>query len=393
MGKQHPSRLFIFGLGYTGMGAARFFQQRGWEVAGTCRTREKCERLAQRGIRTFHFDPAEWETLSGKALESLRHATHVLSTVPPDADNGVDPVLMAHAQQLSEHAEGFRWAGYISSTSVYGDYEGEWVDEGSELRSAGSKGFARVMAEHEWLALHDNFGLPVHIFRCGGIYGPSRSAIEAVQRSLAGGTARASAARRARQRFTARCHVYDICQALDASMRHPRPGAAYNVADNDPADRATVMAYAQELLYRKAAGLPLPGPDWGVPAPPPAGEAEAGAVAGAGAAAVAAAGAREGVEDLVAPISSINTGSSSGSYDSADEPSTPAGRRPTGTAQRVRPRRRARGAEGGVEVLRLEEKRVRNGRIKQELGVQLAFPSYREGLAAIVAGDRRPFEC
>lgn len=322
------------------------------------------------------------------------------------------------------------------------------------------QGFARVMSEHEWLALHDNFGLPVHIFRCGGIYGgcregrmcscrvhaqhirsfanrpgflpvqcvasprflltpspslrrtvshrrpalaagPGRSALEAAKRALAGGEAPPSAARRARQRHTARCHVYDICQVLEASMRHPRPGAAYNIADDDPADRATVMAFAQDLLQRKAAGLPPPGAGWGAPAPAAAGggaaaAAASGAAAGArGGAAVAAAGARESVDELVAPIASISTGSSSGSYDSADEPPGLASWRSASTAQRVRPRRRGGDAGsdgGGVAALRLEEKRVRNGRIKQELGVQLAFPSYREGLAAIVAGDRRPFE-
>lgn len=317
------------------------------------------------------------------------------------------------------------------------------------------------MAEHEWLALHDNFGLPVHIFRCGGIYGgcqggggarpwrspapagttacatpcrpglpacvasnpavqtpllppafiagawrprccpgagPGRSAIEAAKRALAGGEAPPSAARRARQRYTARCHVYDICQALEASMRQPRPGAAYNIADDDPADRGTVMAFAQELLHRQAAGLPLPDPGWGSPTPTAAAAVASVAAAGrGGGAAVVAAGARQGVEDLVAPISSINTGSSgsSGSYDSADDPQGSAGWRPASAAQRVRPRRRggaATGDGGGAGAVRLEEKRVRNARIKQELGVQLAFPSYREGLAAIVAGDRRPFE-
>lgn len=188
------------------------------------------------------------------------------------------------------------------------------------------QGWSRVMAEHEWLALHDNFGLPVHIFRCGGIYGeaaclkrqrctgsagsladpccllsrctavqaeaaappsplspaclplpcplctagPRRSAIEALQGGRGSGSA--SADRRGRQRYTARCHVYDICQTLEASMQHPHPGAAYNIADDDPAGRATVMAFASELLQRRAAGLPLavspgggPGGDWGVP--------------------------------------------------------------------------------------------------------------------------------
>lgn len=182
---------------------------------------------------------------SGKALDCLRRATHVLSTVPPDPEHDSDPVIMAHGQQLSEHADTFAWAGYISSTSgaglgrglgrgrvagllrvcvaaaprhpaerargweatqrallrharlllrslapnpparppaaclpparpaaaVYGDWEGEWVDEESELRAAGGKGWSRVRAEHEWLALEQSFGLPAHIFRCGGIYG------------------------------------------------------------------------------------------------------------------------------------------------------------------------------------------------------------------------------
>ncbi len=184
-------------------------------------------------------------------------------------------------------------------------------------------------------------------------------------------------------------------------MRHPRPGAAYNIADDDPADRATVMAFAQELLQRKAAGLQPPGAGWGAPASAAAGGAAAAAAASGaaaaalGAAAVAAAEGREGVEEVVAAISSINTESSSSSYDSADEPPGSASWRSASAAQRVRPRRRGgdAGSDGGsLPALRLEEKRVRNGRIKQELGVQLAFPSYREGLAAIVAGDRRPFD-
>lgn len=410
--QSEQNRLFIFGLGYTGLGAASYFQQRGWEVAGTCRTREKCERLAQRGIGTFHFDPNDYDNLSGKGLDALRHATHVLSTVPPEGDNDIDPVLMAHAQQLSERAEHFRWVGYISSTSVYGDYQGEWVDEGSELRAAGGKGWSRVMAEHEWVALHDTFGLPVHIFRCGGIYGPQRSALQTVERSQGGGAAGPSAARRARQRYTARCHIFDICQTLEASMRHLHPGAAYNIADDDPADRGTVMAYAAELLQRQAAGLPPPGPDWGISISS-VGSASAGAAATAAAAAAGGRAARRQIDsgspqdlyELMTPMSmsSLSAPSaSSGSYDSADDvpPVRPEERRRGGNgssaAAEERPRGRQRDARlaGGSGAVQrgMEEKRVRNGRIKKELGVRLAFPTYREGLAAIAAGDMRPFE-
>ena len=120
--------------------------------------------------------------------------------------------------------------------------------------------------------------------------GPRRSALDSVQR-VGGGSA--SAVRRAQQRYTARCHVYDICQTLEASMRHPRPGAAYNIADDDPADRATVMAFAAELLERRAAGLPLQ----------------------------AAAG--DGPGGWAVPVSSMSAAesgaSSSGSYDSGDD--------------------------------------------------------------------------
>ncbi|PSC70385.1 NAD(P)-dependent oxidoreductase [Micractinium conductrix] len=391
LGKQHANRLFIFGLGYTGLGAATYFQQRGWEVAGTCRTQEKCERLARHDIHTHYFDPTEFNNLSGKGVEALRHATHVLSTVPPDADHAGDPVVMAHAQQLGEHAEEYRWVGYISSTSVYGDYEGEWVDEGSELRAADGKGWSRVMAEHEWLALHDQFGLPVHIFRCGGIYGPQRSALDAVQRAAAGGGGSASAARRAAQRYIARCHVFDICQTLEASMRHSRPGTAYNIADDDPADRATVMAYAAELLQRSAAGLPPPDGSWGLPTPQPSGAAVLAGVGGSDAASAASGGGGGGsssgsLPELAEPLSSVGTATSSGSsYDSGDDALQQQGWRRGAGLERPR-------GGGGAPGRRLEEKRVRNARIKKELGVQLAFPTYREGLAGIAAGDLRPFE-
>jgi nucleoside-diphosphate-sugar epimerase len=94
----------------------------------------------------------------------------------------------------------------------------------SEVRATSGKGFVRLMAEHEWLHLFYNYQAPVHIFRCGGIYGPRRSAIEAVRHS---GLPSASQRRRARQQYTARVHVYDICQTIEASVRHPNAGVPW----------------------------------------------------------------------------------------------------------------------------------------------------------------------
>lgn len=179
----------------------------------------------------------------------------------------------------------------------------------------------------------------------------------------------ASQERRGRHRYTARCHVYDICQVLEASTRHPRPGAAYNIADDDPADRATVMQYAAELLERAAAGMPLEG--WATGSLSDGGWGWGGAGDAVG-------------------VSSLSSGSSSGSFDGDDEAAAGVAWRALGRA-RMRPRSR-RDREAAAAVARLEEKRVRNTRIKQELGVRLRYPTYREGLAAIAAGDLRPFD-
>lgn len=146
-----------------------------------------------------------------------------------------------------------------------------------------------------------------------------------------GGGLSGAAARRGRQRYTARCHVFDICQTLEASMRHPRPGAAYNIADDDPAPRGTVMAFAAELLARQAAGLSLAvGPDGG-----PGGE--------------------WGVH--MSGMETASASSSSGSYDSAEDDHlavAAAGRR------RASMRRgEAREAAGLAVKQRVEEKRVR----------------------------------
>ena len=98
-----------------------------------------------------------------------------------------------------------------------------------------------MRAEQEWLSLFHHNGLPVHIFRLAGIYGPGRSALDSV---------RAGVARRINKpgQVFNRIHVEDIVQVLMASMARPNPGAAYNLADDDPVPSWEVITYACELL-------------------------------------------------------------------------------------------------------------------------------------------------
>ncbi len=233
----HPARanrLFCFGLGYSAMALARRLIAGRWRVAGTCRTAEKAEALRAAGIEPFLFDRGR---PLADAAAALAGTTHILSSVPPDTKG--DPVLDHHANDLIR-LEGVKWTGYLSTTGVYGDRAGEWVDERGALHPVGTRGKARVAAEEGWLGL-GRVGQKVHVFRLAGIYGPGRSALDTVR----GGNAKRVV--KPGQVFS-RIHVEDIASVLEASIAAPEAGAVYNVCDDDPAPPQDVIAYAAALL-------------------------------------------------------------------------------------------------------------------------------------------------
>ena len=236
-----PGTLFCFGLGYSAGFLARALEIEGWRIIGTRRAEAAASDLAAEGIEAYRFERGR-PLADARAL--LAEATHVLSSVPPDELG--DPVLDLHAADLAAAAP--RWIGYLSTTGVYGDRGGDWVDEDSALQPTGERGRRRVEAEARWLDLHRRHGLPVHVFRLAGIYGPGRSALDAVR------AGRAQRIDKPGQVFS-RIHVADIVQALRASMAAPVPGAIYNLCDDDPAPPAEVIAFACELLGVRAPPL------------------------------------------------------------------------------------------------------------------------------------------
>jgi nucleoside-diphosphate-sugar epimerase len=202
-------------------------------VTGTCRSEERAAGLQRAGYSAHLFDrdrPVPPGAISG--------ATHVLLSVPPDASG--DPVLDRHGEDIAA-LPGLAWLGYLSTTGVYGDRAGGWVDEGSALRPTGERGRRRVAAEAGWRALARRRGAPVHIFRLAAIYGPGRSPFDAL---------RAGAARRIDRpgQVFSRIHVEDVASILIASIGKPRPRAVYNVCDDDPAPPGVVVACAAKLL-------------------------------------------------------------------------------------------------------------------------------------------------
>ena len=281
--------LLCLGYGYSAQALARRLLPQGWAVIGTCRSPDRAKVLEAEGIEPLLWPPTD---AGDTALTSaLARATHILASAAPDATG--DPFLALAGPQIT--AARPAWVGYLSTTGVYGDHQGGWVDENTPLTPASPRGAHRVLAEGQWRAT----GLPIHIFRLAGIYGPGRGPFEKV---------RDGSARRIIKpgQVFSRIHVEDIAQVLEASMHQPNPGAAYNVCDDDPAPPEDVLSHAAHLL-----GLPEP------PAVP---------------------------------------------FDEAD----------------LSPMARS---------FYSESKRVRNDRIKDELGVTLLYPSYREGLAALLHSE------
>jgi nucleoside-diphosphate-sugar epimerase len=225
--------LLVFGIGYVGSAVARAAAAAGFTVVGTMRSAGTPPR-AHSAFGSIDFDDA------GSAVA---HATHLLSTAPPD-DTG-DPVLSQHGDAIAASPR-LRWIGYLSTTGVYGDRNGGWVDEDTEPAPTSDRSRRRLAAEKGWRGHSDRCA--VDIFRLAGIYGPGRSVLD----DLRAGKARRII--RPGHEF-GRIHRDDIVRAVLAAMQQERTSGAriLNLADDEPAANAEVVAEAARLL-----GIPPP---------------------------------------------------------------------------------------------------------------------------------------
>ena len=207
--------LFIFGLGYTASRIADALKARGWQVDAT----------GSAGNMDFgDFD---------RVRMALDHSSHILSSVPPQDATGGDDVLATYGHTLKAAVQGGRWVGYLSSTGVYGDQKGAWVDESAPTGTG--RRTARSDADAAWMELG------ARVFRLPGIYGPGRSALDRV---------REGKARRIDMpdQVFSRVHVDDIVSGVLAAIDTDAPSGAYNLADDLPASGNAVTEEACRLL-------------------------------------------------------------------------------------------------------------------------------------------------
>ncbi len=228
--------LFCFGLGYTATILGTVLLQKGWQVSGTCQSEDKQGELTKLGYEAVIFDG---NSHNEKVAALLNSATHILQSIAPDAQG--DPVLRVFAEEMRACAAQIQWLGYLSTTAVYGDRQGGWVDETSELMPQMPRGIWRAQTEQHWRHLMSESGLPVHIFRLAGIYGPGRNQLKKLKAKKARRIVR-------KGQLFSRIHVEDIAQTLLASIHQPNPGAIYNVCDNEAAAPQDVIEYAAQLL-------------------------------------------------------------------------------------------------------------------------------------------------
>lgn len=229
--------LFCFGFGYVAHDLARTLKAQGWKISGTTRDPDKRKQMKDEGFSAYLFDQ---DTPLGDPKLFMKGVTHVLVCAPPN-DAG-DPAFVLHGDDLLELPD-LKWLGYLSSNSVYGDRQGGTVDETTRANPTSKRGSRRIKAEDQWMELCED-GLPVHIFRLAGIYGPGRSAVE----SMAVGIARRIY--KEGHAFS-RIHVEDIVKVLIASMNAPKPGEIYNLCDDEAAPSHEVIAHAAHLMGRE----------------------------------------------------------------------------------------------------------------------------------------------
>lgn len=285
--------LFVFGIGYSALEFIHQHRNEFVSIAGTVQTGEKAGQLGEQGIQAIAWDGAS----SPEQISRLIGETdELIIAVPPDA--GGDRIVR-HFHQSIMQAPLLRTIIYLSTIGVYGDHDGEWVNEDTAPTPSSARSRHRLRAENDWIALARAKGVSLHILRLAGIYGPGRNALE----SLRKGTAKRIV--KPGQVFN-RIHVADIARAIAACLDYPEAGSVHvwNVCDDRPAPPQDLIVHAATLLAMR---------------PPP-------------------------------------------EMDFADAELSDMTRSFYG-----------------------ENKRVRNDRLKNGLGVTLGYPTYREGLRALAS--------
>ena len=201
----------------------------------TSRSKSSNNKFLNINYKNFHLDNNKFDK---KIIKYILNASHILVSIPPR--NRKDLVIENFYNEISLNKK-IKWLAYLSSTSVYGNHNGKWVDERSKLLSNNDTGINRIVAENEWLKLNYHHLVPTRIFRLSGIYSPERNIFLRLAREQVRYVKKSN-------HFFSRIHVADIAQVLSKSLIYSKPGEIYNVADNMPCSYDQTISYACNLM-------------------------------------------------------------------------------------------------------------------------------------------------
>ena len=234
--------LLVFGYGYCADSLVTNLSNKNWEINVVTRNTEKIDCLRKRGVKAFQWSDKK------RIERCMRKSNTILVTVPPAGFS--DPVRDEFSELFPKLPENSKLV-YLSSTGVYGDHRGNWVNEKSNLNPQTSLGIFRLNAEKLWQKVSDNFGLNLIILRLAGIYGSGRSPIDKLRKG------KVSVVRKPGLLFS-RIHIDDIIAIIRRCLEENGISGVYNVCDNEPASSESVMQEACRLLgYKNLEAIPI----------------------------------------------------------------------------------------------------------------------------------------
>ena len=232
--KKDKNKFLILGCGFSGSFFAKTLRKQGYIALTSSRSESN-------DPNSFVFNSEDSTMPSKKIFDGV---THILSCIPPDK-NGKDPVLRILKSKLQSLS--LEWVGYLSTTGVYGNTEGDWVSEMHQPNPFNKRSLRRLNCEKEWIASN----LPVQIFRLPGIYGPGRSTFESIRNQKIRVVSK-------KDQVFSRIHVADITNAILYLLKNKNSLKFHqiiNIADDEPCSQIEVIQYCYDLL-----GLKMPEP-------------------------------------------------------------------------------------------------------------------------------------
>ncbi|MDQ6979634.1 MAG: SDR family oxidoreductase [Mariprofundaceae bacterium] len=233
--------VLLLGCGYVGQQFLYNAKDQGWRLIATSRDAARVEHWHSQGYEAMQMEepPA---ILNDSRLSDV---TVIIDSIPL-ARQPIHATQGDWAASLLSRCPRLQHVIYLSSTSVYGDASGEWVDESWHCQPTSIRGQHRLLAEQVWQQLCHNHKIAYSIFRLAGIYGPQRN----IHAKLKAGGYRA--VRWQPEHYSNRIHVDDVVQALSAAISTVATGV-YNISDDLPLPHADYVSQLADCL-----GAPAP---------------------------------------------------------------------------------------------------------------------------------------